>query len=70
MTPAQLAEQAGSMEAVRMLEAMKSAPTQGERLAILEAGLREAATPEAPPEVLAGFACALVGWLDLAMGIK
>lgn len=70
MTPAQLAEQAGTMEAGRMLEAMKAAPTQGERLVIFETGLRDIASFDGRPEALAGFACALIGWLDLAMGIK
>lgn len=67
LTKEQLSEQAGSMVAARMLEAMKEAPLQGARLEILQSGLRDVMDT---PDSLNGFSAVLIAWLDRAMGIE
>lgn len=63
----QLAEQAGSMEATKAIEAMLAAPSQGERLAIFNECVQGLAASSGAQAALGGFSCIVVSWLDLAM---
>lgn len=67
LTPDQLAEQAGSMEATKAIDAMRIAETQGERLIIFDDCVQGLAASNGAKAALSGFSCVVVSWLDLAM---
>jgi hypothetical protein len=69
LTPALLAEQAGGTEMRRALEAMRRAPTQGERAGILYEQLA-ALVKDGNPHAAAGASVALIAYLDRGLGVK
>lgn len=66
LTGSELSEQAGAFVADRMLDLMKAAPSQAQRLHILQYGLREIVES---PGALPGFSVVLIAWLDRALGL-
>lgn len=70
LTPEQLAEQAGSTEANRMLDAMRNADTQAVRLLELHECLKDLAASEYADRSMAGFAVAILPYLEQGLGTK
>lgn len=65
-----LAEQAGHAETSSLLEMMKSENTQAGRLTIFHACLVELAQSEYSEQALAGFAVAVLPWLERGLDIN
>lgn len=70
LTAEQLAEIAGSTEANRMLEAMRNANTQAARLLELHECLKDLASSEHSNRAMAGFAVAILPYLERGIEIK
>lgn len=70
LTQAQLAEQAGGIEARRVLDAMHETSSQAERLLLLHGCLKDLAKSKFSENTLAGFSVAILPHMERGLGIR